>query len=468
MEQDIKNSLEWEERLSNYFEKLGILEGEDLKVYLEFLKSQKDLTGKEIVSKFKHLKRTHIYTILKRLQNDGWIEITTAPSERPANYRGINPINNITNIIEGHKNQLSQLEDLTNYIEKEVLPNLSAKQLYGGRVSNTFIIPTTLELYQQIISHVRKAKLRIMLNTDYDLFIELKDIIIPEITRIIHSWEKKNIVLKDEDRRDRFALIVSGKNINNNLKLELPERLRIAFDPREIQTNIIVVDDVVFISNINTGFGLSLRINDQTVASTYAVLLTHIYIEKQINIYGTNNLNALGKHMTKEEIIINTIETLLNQDWKIIPEHTNSADIFDELGLAAPGTERALFRLAGIRYFPFTKGPTKEDQIQSLFEDTFIRGLAFIQRLRKQIKIHGKKDKVMITGHNCYVYIIEYEQREEWAPIIGNVPTLESINEKGKGIVIATFNFNDKAAMSVWGVNPDNIMKILELLLKQF
>ena len=47
MEQDTKNPLGWEDRLSNYFEKLGILEGEDLKVYLEFLKSQKDLTGKE-------------------------------------------------------------------------------------------------------------------------------------------------------------------------------------------------------------------------------------------------------------------------------------------------------------------------------------------------------------------------------------------------------------------------------------
>ena len=464
MEQNTKNPLDWEQKLSNYFENLGILEGEDLKVYLEFLKFQKDLTGKEIVSKFTHLKRTHVYTILKRLQNDGWIEITTAPHERPANYRGINPINNIKTITEKHKNQIDQLEELTDYIEKEVLPALSTKQLYGGQVSSTYFIPTVSELYQQIINHVKKAKLRIMINTDYDLFYELKDILISAITRIVKSAEKKNILLRDEDRRNRFALIVSGKNIDDNLKLELPERLRIAFDPSDIHTNIIVVDDVVFISNMNTGYSLSLRINDQTVASTYAILLSHIFIEKQVNIYGTDDLNMIGKHMATEQIITNTIQTLLNQNWQIIPEHTNTSETSDELGLAAPGKERAFFRIAGIRYFPFTKNPAIKDQIESLFEDTFIRGLAYMQRMRKELKIHGKKDKKEIFGHNCYVYWITFEQREEWAPILGN----GTIKKKSEGIVIATFNFNDKAAMSIWGVNPGNIMTILELLLKQF
>jgi ribulose bisphosphate carboxylase small subunit len=350
---------------------------------------------------------------------------------------------------------------LTDYIDKEVLPALSTKQIYGGRVSNTFIIPTTSELYQQIVNHVKKAKLRIMINSDYDLFFELKDILIRSITRIISSWKKKNIILRDEDRRDRFALIVCGKNMDKNLKVELPERLRIAFDPSEIQTNIIVVDDVVFISNINTGFGISLRINDKTVASTYAVLLTHIYLEKQINLYGTDDIIALGKHISKENDIKDSIQYLLNQGWKIIPEHTNSTEISDELGLAATGSERAFFRLCGIRYFPFTTVTLKQEQVQVLFEDTFKRGLAYIQRVRKQLKIHGKKDKRNIFGHDCNVYWIEYEQREEWAPILGDIPKLEDINEKGEGIVIATFNFNDKAAMSVWGINPNNVIKIL-------
>ena len=468
MAQKTQNPLEWEKRLSNYFEKLEILEGEDLKVYLEILKSQKDLTGKEIVGKFKHLKRTHVYTILKRLLNDGWIEITTAPSKRPANYRGINPINNVKIAIENQKDQLAQLEELQEYINKEVLPTLSAKQLYGGRVSNTFIIPTISELYQQIINHVKQAKLRIMIHTDYDLFFELKDIVIPAISRIIQAWDKKNIFLRDEDRRDRFALIVSGKGIDNDFQMELPERLRIAFDPSEIQTIIVVVDDVVFISNLNTGFGLSLRINDQIVASTYAILLSHIYLEKQINLYGNDDINALGKHMSKERIITNTFQSLLDQGWKIIPEHTNSTDMSDELGLAAPGSERAFFRLCGIRYFPFTKDPSKQEQVQALFEDTFIRGLAYIQRVRKQLKIHGKKDKKKLFGHDCHVYWIQYELREEWVPIIGNVPKLDSINDKSEGIIMATFNFIDKAALSVWGTNPDNIMTILELVLKQF
>jgi sugar-specific transcriptional regulator TrmB len=472
MEPITQDPLDWEKKLSQNFEKLGILEGEDLKVYLEILKSQKDLTGKEIFSKFEDLKRTHVYSILKRLQNDGWIELTN-PGIRPAKYRAINPLHNVKTVIENHKKKLIQFEGLRDYINKEVLPALSDKQRYGGRISNTYIIPTLSDMYHQIIEHIRKSlrnlneeTTRLMVYISYELFIELKDFIIPTINEMFERFQKKGIILRDEDRRDKFALIITGKKNGNEIQYNLPERLRIVFDPNEIHTDMIVIDDVVFINNINSGFGLSFRIEDKRVASTYGILLSHIYLEKQIELHGKADLSLLGDHLVKDQTITQTIQSLFKDGWKILPEHTNSTEIFDELGLAAPGSETAFFRLCGIRYFPFNKNSSKSLQINKLFEDTCKRGQKYINRLKKQVVIEGKKDRMELLGQDCHVYIVEYRLREEWAPIIGNVPNLTSLDEKGKGNAIATFNFNDKAAMSVWAINPENVMEILKILFK--
>ncbi|TFG27776.1 MAG: hypothetical protein EU532_06730 [Promethearchaeota archaeon] len=472
MERIIQNPLEWERKISFDFEKLGILEGEDLKVYLEILKSQRDLTGKEIVGKFKDLKRTHVYTILKRLQIDGWIELIN-PGTRPAKYRGINPLHNLKGIIENQKQQLIQFEKLQDYINEEVLPALSEKQRYGGRVSNTYIIPTVSEMYNQIIEHIKKAKrnvnensTKLMIYISYDLFSQLRKELMLTLNEIFDTFQRKGIILRDEDRRDKFALIITGKKKEKEIILDLPERLRIVFDPIEIHTDILVIDNVVFISNINSGFGLSLRIEDQTVSSTYGILLSHIFLEKQIELHGKADLNLLGVHLTKDEKFKQIIQTLFNNGWKILPEHTNSTDNFDELGLAAPGIERAFIRLSGIRYFPFDKNSPKKLQIENLFEDTCKRAQNYIKRLEKQLIIEGKTDQQKLFGHNCLIYNVEYELKEEWAPILGSIPNLESADQKGKGIVIATFNFNDNGAMSVWAINPENVMIILREIFK--
>lgn len=46
--QETKDLLEWEKYLRSEFEKLGLLDGDDLNLYLILLKSQKDLTGNEL------------------------------------------------------------------------------------------------------------------------------------------------------------------------------------------------------------------------------------------------------------------------------------------------------------------------------------------------------------------------------------------------------------------------------------
>jgi hypothetical protein len=308
-----------------------------------------------------------------------------------------------------------------------------------------------------------------MLHASHELFLQLNESLLKAINRIFDTCKEKNIHLRDEDRRDRFALIITGKKGDLESHIKLPERLRIILDPNVSQTDIIIIDNFVFINNINTGFGLSLRINDQNVASTYAILLSHIFIEKQIELYGNRDLGILGIHMSKENILKETLQKLFENGWKTLPDHTNSTEHFDELGLVAPGSVRAFFRLSGIRYYPFTQDESKDQQINTLFKDTINRGLAYIQRLRRQLRIHGKKEELKkIHGHDCYIYWIKYEFKKEWVPLIGNIPKMDSIPDKGEGFVIATFNFNDKAAMSIWAINPQNVLIILEMLLKQF
>jgi sugar-specific transcriptional regulator TrmB len=463
----IQQSTNWQKRLQDEFENLEILEGEDLKVYLEVLKSQKDLMGNEIVEKFMNLKRTHIYAILNRLQKDGWIVLTN-PGTRPALYRAISPNNNLQKIINNQQQKLSQLGELQDFVNKKVVPFLSSEQQYGGRVSNTFTIPTTDDLYHQIKDHLKNAKTRVMLHASYDLFFELKDPILNAITTIFDICNKKGIRLRDEGRRDRFALIVTGKEKDSNLSQDLPYRLRIIIDPNPSQTDIIIIDNCVFINNFNTGFGLSLRINDESVASRYAILLSHIFIEKQIELYGNTNINVLGIHTAKEEIIKNTIQSLFKLGWKVLPEHTNTNDKFDELGLAAPGSERAFFRLSGLKIIPFTNDKSKNEQILELFNEHYSGALAYIQRLRKQLKLHGKKTQRNILGHDCYLYEIKYELKKEWTHFLGYVPETDLSPEKGKGFVIASFNYKDKAAMSIWAITPKNVWTILEIILEQF
>ena len=64
------------------------------------------------------------------------------------------------------------------------------------------------------------------------------------------------------------------------------------------------------------------------------------------------------------------------------------------------------------------------------------------------------------------IFRIKYKLREEWAPIIGTIPNLASIDEHGEGPAIVTFNFDNKAAMSVWAINPNNVSDILKVFAK--
>lgn len=73
-----------------------------------------------------------------------------------------------------------------------------------------------------------------------------------------------------------------------------------------------------------------------------------------------------------------------------------------------------------------------------------------------------------IFNYECFIYFLEYQLRPEWESIIGKIPNLISVDDRGKGAALATFNFKNKAAICVWAINSNNVLKILEVLFKKF
>ena len=452
---------EWEKFLRKELEELEFLEGDELDVYLLLLKAQNDLTGVEIVTKFSNLKRTNVYAILNRLQRKGWIELTN-PGKRPALYRGMNPLRYLEKVIGIEKKHLDRLERLENFINDEVIPELSTKQLYGGRVSNTFIIPTVKELYNQITEYARKAKIRVMGHASFNFLYDLKHVIADSINRMLKKVKADGIEITGEFRRDHFAIILAGdslKELQNNFPI------RIILDQSELQTQIIVIDDIVFLTNLSTAFDFSLRIQDPFVSSVYALLLSQIFIEKEIETLGKSEIEVLGTIMAKEEKIRKTVATLFEKGWKSVPDHTN--ELGTEIGLVSPGTERAFYRLGGIQYFPFKESFSKSKQIEDLYEQAIIKAQGYISRLKKQLIIKEKRDEIDIYGTHCLIYKTATKVRKEWASILGLSPVVKPINELNEGINLATFNFYDKGAMCIWGINHSNVRALLEEILKK-
>lgn len=462
----MENDLDWASLLSSGLKELGLLEGEDLRVYLELLKAKKSLTAIEISSKFPKLKRTHIYTILNRLDREGWIE-SFKMGTKPIQFRGLNPNVQLDKFIIQQDKRLDNLKKLKTLVDEKVTPYLNSDKFYGGRVSNTFIIPTTAELYRQVIEYVENANKRILFYISLELYEELKKTILKSINRIFQRFEANNIRLRDEDRRDKFAMIVAKNGSNEPKKENFPERLRIIFDPNELQTQILVIDDFVFTSNVSSGFGLSMRISDKTIAETYAILLSHIFLEKEIELLGQQDISLLGPRIKKSVIMNNLISELFKENWKILLDHTSSHKIADELGLAAPGPERAFFKLCGLRYFPKKEGVSISNQIEEAFAGSLERGKAYIERLEKQLVLSGKVTQKRLSGIECHVYWMKYTLRKEWIPIIGSIPNIEKPGDKGEGPSIAVFILNDEAIICVWAINPENVVDLISILSKK-
>ncbi|MHA1723982.1 MAG: helix-turn-helix domain-containing protein [Promethearchaeota archaeon] len=453
---------EWENVLRKEFIELNILEENDLNLYLMLLKSKRELTGNEISKKLPTLKRTHIYSILNRLQEGGWIELIN-PNKRPGLYRAISPLRGVEVIMKNREKHLKKIKKVYNYINEKVVPFLNAEQLYGGRISNTFVIPTISELNRLIIDHLEQANTRIMMHVSFELFSQLKMPILNSINRIMKQNEANEIRNSSEYRRDHFALVIIGKEKHEDWQKEFPVLL--IFDKGRLETQLIVIDDNIFITNVGNGFGLALRVQDKSTASIYATMITQIFIEKECELMGKSDPKLIGKDLAKNKKIRLLIERLFKEGWKMIPDHSGQRD--NEMGLVAPGSERHFYRICAIQFYPFTEMKSKEDQVKELFEFNLKNGEIYIERIKRQFLITTHPDVVERFGQIFHVLKITFQIREEWIPIMGNMPKLKSIDDNGEAVVISTFNFEDKGAMCVWAINPDNVEYILNLLFRE-
>ncbi len=463
-----KDNLGWEKEIREKFNELSILEDNDLELYLILLKSKNELTGSEISKKLPDLKRTHVYSILNRLQEGGWIELTN-PNKRPALYRGINPSRALENIIKKREENVKKIKDLHVYIKSEVEPLLNSEQLYGGRISNTFVIPTISELYRLIIEHLKQAEKRIMMHVSAQLFSELQEPILNAITKTLEMAMTEGVRNSSEYRRDHFPIVIVGMEEEEQedeiRKWKELSPVLLIFEKGVLAAQLIVIDDNVFINNVGTGFGLALRILDTSTASVYATMLTQTFIEKECELLGKSDINLIGKALAENDKIRNLIEKLFDQGWKMIPDHSMARDY--EMGIVAPGTERHFYRICAIQFHPFTKTKSKEEQVKELYEFNLVNGKIYINRIKRQFMIIARADTVNMFGQEMYVLKITFKVKKEWIPIVGETPKLESVDINGEAIVSATFNFEDQGALCVWGINPDRVKYILDLLFEE-
>ena len=117
-------SAEWEERLLELNRKANILDDDDAAVYIALLKSKKPLTGNQLSSLFPELKRTHIYSILNRLQQDELVEIKN-PGKRPAEYAALDPLRPIETLIRKTRTSVANLEESNGHGQKNSAWNYS-------------------------------------------------------------------------------------------------------------------------------------------------------------------------------------------------------------------------------------------------------------------------------------------------------------------------------------------------------
>ncbi|MHA2361454.1 MAG: helix-turn-helix domain-containing protein, partial [Candidatus Thorarchaeota archaeon] len=198
----------WEEKLTELIREAGVLDDEDASVYLALLKNRKPLTGNQISSIFPDLKRTHIYSILNRLQQDELVEIKN-PGKRPAEYEALDPLRPIETAIRAQKDRLQALDALYQHIKTEVVPRLSKTGIFGGRVSSTFVIPDRNEFLSELRNNIESAKIRVMGHITQELLLEIKNPLYKATTRIRNQHQDQGYQMTWEYARDHHAITVA-------------------------------------------------------------------------------------------------------------------------------------------------------------------------------------------------------------------------------------------------------------------
>ncbi len=456
------------EELENSLKKSSLLVKDDFKVYLLLLESGQEMIGSQLLEKLPDLKRTHVYSILTRLQNQGWIEITN-PRKRPAKYRALDPLRSVEQIIGEQEDRLEKLKKLRDYIKDTVLPAIKETPLFGGRISSTYLISNPEDLYQQLYEMLSVAQDRIMAHCPISTIIKLKNPLIEAIDRILKNYtSEKEITTLWDIQVDHLA--ITAVTDQKELDLDLP--IRIALDPNALHSEMFVIDNTVIIYLIDAPklpsgirIGLGLRIEDISVANGYAHLLSHIFEETWIFGLPQPDIDSIITPIMDDPDIKAAMEKLFHEGWKFLSEHSDPS--YPHIGLVSPEEVFGPFRECGIVYDPFQDDEDISKRIQRHFDITarIFKEEAEREGNLKATFFDGKND---VLGIECLTRHLTIDFPEKWQRegILQGIP--ESVygpKTTTDPPSIVAFNYKDRAAVVVWAVNPLNVLTIMKTIL---
>ncbi len=448
----------WEDNLIELIREAGILDDEDASVYLALLKNKKSLTGSQLSAIFPDLKRTHIYSILDRLQQDELVEIKN-PGKRPAEYESLDPLRPIETAIRIQKDRLQALEELYQYVKLEVVPRLSETGIFGGRVSSTYVIPDRNEFLQEIRNEIESAEIRVMGHITQEFLREIKKPLYNATARIRNKHQEQGYQMTWEYARDHHAIVVATDTPDLTLEKEYPSSF--AFRERSIETEILIIDNTTYLSNLDTSMGLALKIVDESVTEVYRMVIINTYLEASFASQTSNSINSIGKFVGSNDKIREMIKKLLKKGWRISKENTDTMGY--ETGIISPTSSLGIFRLGGIIYYP-----TEEDEAQETLNRQFEKFVKqsdyFVQSLQRQFDVTRKTKTMKIANYDTQILEITLKIRDEWKPVLEDLPEA-MLSPKGlTGPALVGLNLDNKGAFLVWGLNPENVSHIMETL----
>ncbi len=453
-------SAEWEEKLQKLIQEAGFLEEEDASVFLALLKHRKPLTGSQLSAMFPDLKRTHIYSILNRLQQDGLVEIKN-PGKRPAEYEAHDPLRPIEVAIRAQRDRLQALEALHEYTKIEIVPRLSKTGIFGGRVSSTFVIPDRTEFFRELRNAIEGAEVRIMGHMTQDFLREIKTPLY-KATRRIHDFHLEHGHHDTwEYARDHHALAVVTDTPDLSLEKEYPSSF--VFREGPIETEILIVDNTTYLSSLDTSMGLALKIEDESVTEVYRVVVINAYLEASFATQTSSSINSIGKFVGSNDRIREMVKKLLKKGWQISKENTDGLGY--ETGIIAPGSAVGLFRMGGIMFYP-ANGYDVSELLNRQFEKFVVQSDYFVQSLQRQFDVTRKTKKMKLGNYDAHVLEITLKVRDEWKPVLEDLPEA-MLSPKGlTGPALVGLNLDNTGAFVTWGLNPENVNCIINTLLE--
>ena len=119
--------------------------------------------------------------------------------------------------------------------------------------------------------------------------------------------------------------------------------------------------------------------------------------------------------------------------------------------------------MGGIVFHP-KEGHDADELLDDLFDKFVIQSDYFVQSLQRQFDVVRNTKRKKISGYETRILEITVKIRDEWRPVLEDLPE-EMLSPKGlTGPALVGLNLDDKGALLLWSLNPQNVSYMIDTL----